>query len=86
MLAQQLDARYHAEARLVAWPADPPTAVGGLVAVVAAGTSDLPVAREAGLTGAHLGRPVELVIDVGVAAGGRRPGDTANGAAIHESG
>jgi NCAIR mutase (PurE)-related protein len=35
--------------------------------VVAAGTSDLPVAREARLTAAHLGRATELVVDVGVA-------------------
>ena len=44
VLAKLRDARYHADARLVAWPADPPVAVGGLVAVVAAATSDLPVA------------------------------------------
>ncbi|HEY3262655.1 MAG TPA: nickel pincer cofactor biosynthesis protein LarB [Pseudonocardiaceae bacterium] len=61
------DARYHADARLVAWPAEPPAPTGGLVAVVAAGTSDLPVAREAALTCAHLGRPTDLVVDVGVA-------------------
>ncbi len=35
--------------------------------VVAAGTSDLPVATEAVLTARHLGRPVDLVVDVGVA-------------------
>jgi len=61
------DARYHEDARLAAWPADPPGPTGGLVAVVAAGTSDLRVAREASLTAAHLGRPCELVVDVGVA-------------------
>ncbi|MGO1581848.1 MAG: nickel pincer cofactor biosynthesis protein LarB, partial [Actinomycetaceae bacterium] len=32
-----------------------------------AGTSDLPVAQEARLTAQHLGRPTELVVDVGVA-------------------
>jgi NCAIR mutase (PurE)-related protein len=61
------DARHHPDARLVAWPGEPPEPAGGLVAVVAAGTSDLPVASEAALTAAHLGRPVELVVDVGVA-------------------
>ena len=35
--------------------------------VVAAGTSDLPVAREALLTARYLGRETELVVDVGVA-------------------
>ena len=35
--------------------------------VVAAGTSDLPVAREALLTTRYLGRETELVVDVGVA-------------------
>ncbi|MDR1972934.1 MAG: nickel pincer cofactor biosynthesis protein LarB [Treponema sp.] len=39
----------------------------GLVAVVAAGTSDLPVAREAALTAEFLGSRVELIADVGVA-------------------
>jgi NCAIR mutase (PurE)-related protein len=54
-------------ARLVAWPAEPPEPVGGRVVVVSAGTSDLPVAREAMLTARHLGRDAELVVDVGVA-------------------
>jgi NCAIR mutase (PurE)-related protein len=39
----------------------------GLVAVVAAGTSDLPVAREAALSAEFLGSRVELISDVGVA-------------------
>jgi NCAIR mutase (PurE)-related protein len=39
----------------------------GLVAVVAAGTSDLPVAREAALTAEFFGSRVDLVADVGVA-------------------
>jgi NCAIR mutase (PurE)-related protein len=51
----------------VAWPAEPPEPSGGLVVVVSAGTSDLPVAREALLTAGYLGRPTELVVDVGVA-------------------
>ena len=46
---------------------EPPEPTGALVVVVAAGTSDLPVAREAALTARHLGRPAELVVDVGVA-------------------
>jgi NCAIR mutase (PurE)-related protein len=39
----------------------------GLVAVVAAGTSDLPVAREAALTAEFFGSHVDLIADVGVA-------------------
>ena len=54
-------------ARLVAWPAAPPEPTGGRVLVLCAGTSDLPVAREALLTAQHLGRDAELVVDVGVA-------------------
>ncbi|HEU0041318.1 MAG TPA: nickel pincer cofactor biosynthesis protein LarB [Jiangellaceae bacterium] len=61
------DARYDVDARLVAWPGQPPTPTGGLVAVVAAGTSDLEVAREAQLSAEYLGRATELVVDVGVA-------------------
>jgi pyridinium-3,5-biscarboxylic acid mononucleotide synthase len=61
------DAGYDLEARLLAWPADPPAPSGGCVVVAAAGTSDLPVAREALLTARHLGRPTELIVDVGVA-------------------
>lgn len=61
------DAMHDPQARLLAWPADPPPETGGLVVVAAAGTSDLPVAREALLVARHLGRPCTLVIDVGVA-------------------
>ncbi|GAB97311.1 hypothetical protein BJY21_002799 [Kineosphaera limosa] len=65
---QQLpEAVYDEAARVVAWPPDPPDPTGGLVVVAAAGTSDLPVAREALLTARYLGRPAELVMDVGVA-------------------
>jgi NCAIR mutase (PurE)-related protein len=67
VLAELPDARYDADARLLAWPAEPPPPTGGLVTVLAAGTSDLPVAREAALTATHLGRSSELIVDVGVA-------------------
>jgi NCAIR mutase (PurE)-related protein len=60
-------AHHDPDARLLAWPGERPAPVGGQVTVVAAGTSDLPVAREALLTAAYLGRPTELVVDVGVA-------------------
>lgn len=61
------DARHHADAALIAWPASPPSPTGGLVTVLCAGTSDLPVALESQLTASYLGRPTELVVDVGVA-------------------
>lgn len=54
-------------ARIVAWPGEVPEPSGGTVLVLCAGTADIPVAREAWLTAQHLGRPVELVVDVGVA-------------------
>jgi NCAIR mutase (PurE)-related protein len=67
ILQELPDALYDPEARLLAWPPKPPEPSGGLVVVVSAGTSDLPVAREALLTAQYLGRPTELVVDVGVA-------------------
>ena len=67
LLAELPGARYDAPARLVAWPGEPPVPTGGPVVVLAAGTSDLPVAREAALTAEHLGRSCRLVVDVGVA-------------------
>lgn len=67
ILAALPDAAHDETARLVAWPPQPPEPTGGQVLVVAAGTSDLPVAREALLVARHLGRSAELVVDVGVA-------------------
>ncbi len=67
VLIELPDAHHDELARLLAWPARLPPQAGGLATVVAAGTSDLPVAREAALTAAYLGRRCELVVDVGVA-------------------
>ncbi|GAA2869100.1 nickel pincer cofactor biosynthesis protein LarB [Streptosporangium fragile] len=67
VLEELPDARYEQDARLLAWPPEPPEPSGGRVVVLAAGTSDLPVAREAELTARYLGRECELVVDVGVA-------------------
>ncbi len=67
VLAELPGAFHDQQANLLAWPAQPPPATAGLVAVLAAGTSDLPVAKEAQLTAGYLGRPTELVVDVGVA-------------------
>jgi NCAIR mutase (PurE)-related protein len=57
---------YHAQARLlIIRPA--PTESLGLVAVAAAGTSDIPVAEEAALVAEALGNRVERAWDCGVA-------------------
>lgn len=61
------DAHHDPEARLLAWPPRSPAPSGGLVIVACAGTSDLPVAREALLTAQHLGRPARLIADIGIA-------------------
>jgi len=67
ILAELPDAFHDQDAGLLAWPPAPPPSVGGLVVVLAAGTSDLPMAKEAELTARYLGRQTELVADVGVA-------------------
>lgn len=67
VLAELPDAVHHPEARLLAWPPAPPAPTGGLIVVVTAGTSDLPVAHEAVLTARYLGRRTRLVADAGVA-------------------
>jgi NCAIR mutase (PurE)-related protein len=67
ILAELPSAFHDQEAALLAWPFEPPAATGGLVVVLAAGTSDLPIAKEAQLTASYLGRTTQLVVDVGVA-------------------
>jgi NCAIR mutase (PurE)-related protein len=67
-ILSELPAAFHdQDANLLAWPAELPDATGGLVVILAAGTSDLSVAKEAQLTARYLGRPTELIVDVGVA-------------------
>lgn len=61
------DARYDEDACMLAWPPAPPAPSGGRVLVVAAGTSDLKVAKEAQLSARYLGRAADLVTDVGIA-------------------
>jgi NCAIR mutase (PurE)-related protein len=58
---------YHALARVLLRTNGREMNEKGYIAVVAAGTSDLPVAEEATLTAAFLGNKVERVYDVGVA-------------------
>lgn len=62
------NATYHPQARCLTWFKKPMLQVhDGYVAVVCAGTSDLPVAEEAALTVECMGSHVERVYDVGVA-------------------
>ncbi len=66
LLERHPELRYHSVGRILeARPEAEPT--GKPVAVVSAGTSDLPVAEEAALVLEHLGHPVDRVNDVGVA-------------------
>lgn len=59
--------RYHELARLLAIGTPSPRPAAAAIAVVCAGTSDLPVAEEAALVAEFLGAPVTRVSDVGVA-------------------
>lgn len=58
---------YEPHARIASWRQTPVEPRGGTVLVVAAGTSDIPVAEEAALTAEMLGNPVGRIYDVGVA-------------------
>lgn len=61
------EARFHAEARLITSVRVPVPVKESQIAVVTAGTSDLPVAEEAALTAEFFGSPVMRINDVGVA-------------------
>lgn len=61
------DARWHERARCVTVERTPLPKLDGAVAVVCAGTSDLPVAEEAAVTLDIFGNRVERFCDVGVA-------------------
>lgn len=68
VLAAVPGAQYRELARaVVVWPEREAAAERQVVAVVCAGTSDLPVAEEAAVTLEFLGHPVSRVTDVGVA-------------------
>lgn len=67
VLAQNPDAVHHTVARAITLTMTPPPQCGGYVAVVCAGTTDIPVAEEAVVTCESLGSRVERVYDVGVA-------------------
>jgi NCAIR mutase (PurE)-related protein len=62
------EAVYHAEARMIVLELNPVRVQGrGLILIISAGTSDIPVAREAYLTARAMGNTVDTLFDVGVA-------------------
>ena len=58
---------WHEAARCISFAGSQPVSTGGRVAVVCAGTSDLPVAEEAAVTAELFGAEVVRINDVGVA-------------------
>jgi hypothetical protein len=60
-------AQYHEAARCITLTQSTAAPGKGTIAVVCAGTSDLPVAEEAAVTARLMGNTVELIADVGVA-------------------
>jgi hypothetical protein len=60
-------AEFHETAHAITLTQSPTVPGKGTVAVVCAGTSDLPVAEEAAVTARLMGNTVELIADVGVA-------------------
>jgi pyridinium-3,5-biscarboxylic acid mononucleotide synthase len=61
------DAEFHTEARMIAVLLDRQPRGEGLIAVISAGTSDIPVAEEAAVTATAMGNEVLRIYDVGVA-------------------
>jgi NCAIR mutase (PurE)-related protein len=59
--------RYEAAARMIILEQTPPQTTTGYIAIVTAGTADLPVAAEAEMTAKMLGQQVKMVCDIGVA-------------------
>ena len=61
-------AHYHADARMLVCQRSEVAVSGkGTILVISAGTSDIPVAKEASLTAGAMGNRVETLFDVGVA-------------------
>jgi NCAIR mutase (PurE)-related protein len=67
VLAVEPRAEFHEIAHAITLTQTAPTPGKGTIAVVCAGTSDLPVAEEAVVTARLMGNTVELIADVGVA-------------------
>lgn len=68
VVARFPDAVYHEDARMLIWEKKKlPIQGKGTILVLSAGTSDIPVAKEAYLTATVMGNNVESVFDVGIA-------------------
>ncbi len=67
VLAAHPEAVHNAMARTITLTMAPPEKWGGYIAVVCAGTSDLPVAEEAAVTCEVMGNTVKRINDIGVA-------------------
>lgn len=67
ILATHPQASYHAVAHVLALRQSPATETSGHIAVLCAGTSDLPVAEEAAISAETFGARVTRLYDVGVA-------------------
>lgn len=67
VVAEEPRAIYHEVAHAITLEQAPAIPGKGTIAVVCAGTSDLPVAEEAAVTARLMGNHVELIADVGVA-------------------
>ena len=61
------DAEFHSDARMISVLRDRTEFGDGVIAVISAGTSDIPVAEEAAITATAMGNRVSRVFDVGVA-------------------
>ncbi|MCE5345652.1 MAG: nickel pincer cofactor biosynthesis protein LarB [Bacteroidales bacterium] len=61
------EAVYYPEARIISVQKNKPTVPDSLIAVITAGTSDIPVAEEAAITAELLGNNVLRIYDAGVA-------------------
>jgi hypothetical protein len=67
ILSRFPQAVYHADARMVVMELNPVPVQGrGLILIISAGTSDIPVAQEAYLTARAMGNTVDTIFDVGV--------------------
>jgi NCAIR mutase (PurE)-related protein len=61
------DAEFHTEARMISVVRDRTERGAGSIAIISAGTSDMPVAEEAAVTATVMGNRVRRIYDVGVA-------------------
>jgi NCAIR mutase (PurE)-related protein len=67
LLSRFPQAVYHADARMIVMELNPVSVQGrGLILIISAGTSDIPVAQEAFLTARAMGNDVNTIFDVGV--------------------